>query len=262
MFGTLLLALLLMVSESRPGELSPYVETSQKEFAFYPGGKLEISAALPGNVQITGWPKAAIRVEMEKRIFAGSPDEAQSLSKLFPVRITHTAASSRIEIAGVPKKQQPPAMEISLVIYVPVQKTDLAVKMIRGNLAIASLNGSIEASLEAGNIVARKLDGYFSGLTKTGELEVELHRKYWQGYGFSAVTRLGSVSVKVPVDYSAVLQQEARNGRITADYPEQEVPLQVLEKKKSQFINGPIGSGGTPVRVATMSGNVELSPIK
>jgi hypothetical protein len=39
---------------------SPYVERIEKQFSFYPGGKLEISTAVPGNIRVVGWERASV----------------------------------------------------------------------------------------------------------------------------------------------------------------------------------------------------------
>jgi len=260
MFGLLVLALALL-SPGRPPDVNPtQSEKSEKEFAFYPGGRLEISVALPGNIRITGWPKAAIRVEAEKIVRSPDPSEAQNLLKQIALRITNAPATARISTAP----QAPGAQtELHLVVYVPLQKTDLTIRMMQGDISIASVNGSIEATLEAGNIETKDLAGYFSGLTKAGDLNVDLAGRRWTGYGLSAMTRRGSVRVLVPADYSAVLQLETKQGQIAIDFPDQlvdgeAVPLQPVARKKTQSLNAPIGSGGTPVRLATLSGNISV----
>jgi hypothetical protein len=260
MFALLVLALALM-SPGAPQDLNPaQIEKIEKEFAFYPGGRLDISAALPGNIRIIGWPQATIRVEAEKIVRATDQDQAPELFKQIAVRITNTPTTARISIAAQPPGFYP---EVRLVIYVPIQKTDMTIKMIQGDLSIASVRGSIEATLEAGNIEATDLAGYFSGLTKAGDLSVDLAGKRWAGYGLSAASRCGSVRLLVPADYSAVLQLETKEGRISVDFPDQlvdgeAVPLQAVARKKAQSLNAPIGSGGIPVRLATLSGNISV----
>jgi DUF4097 and DUF4098 domain-containing protein YvlB len=257
--NSLLFLWVLLLFDGNPST-EIYAETSVKEFAFYPGGKLEIRSSVPGNIRITGWNKSSVRVEIQKKISASSNEEAQKLAKQYEVRVTNTVATARIDAtaaAGMPAQA-----DVLLSIFVPAQKTDLDIRALGANLAISSLNGSMEATLESGGITAENLDGYFSVLTKLGDLDIRLHRKYWTGYGFSAVTRRGNIRLRIPEDYSAALQLEATNGKITADFPEQETPLEVLAKKKSQWINGQIGSGGTPIRCATAVGEIEFSVIR
>ena len=264
----LMLALLLLAAAGLPqeparqqntGSNTPYVETSEKQFAFYPGGKLEISAAAPGSCRITGWDSAVVRVEMEKIFYYATAEQAQSLAKLYPARISYTQTLAKISTTG--SKKPVGNMEINIQVLVPRERTDFNIKMIKGDLAVASFSGSVEATIEEGNIEARDLGGYFSLMTKRGDLQVELSGPRWLGYGFTGATRRGSIDLRLPVDYSAAIQLETRDGKISLDYPEQmiegeSVPLRVLEKKKASAVKEKIGTGGVPIKLMTATGNI------
>lgn len=198
---------------------APYIERSENQFAFYPGGKLEINAAAPGSFKIAGWDNSSVRVEMERVFFYVSPEQAQALSKSYPVRITNTPTVARISSAGSPKPGA--VMEFNAVVYVPRERTDLNIKMIKGDLSVSALNGEIEATIEEGNVEARDLSGYFSAVTKQGDVDVELQGKRWTGHSFTAATRRGAINLILPADYSAALQLETKDGRISVDYPDQ-----------------------------------------
>ncbi len=239
----------------------PYVERSQKEFSFYPGGNLTISAAATGNVKIVGWEKSAVRVEYEKIFFYLPAEEAKVVSGDFPVRITNTPTSARVSTTAPPLSGA--AMEVNLQVYVPAQKTDLAIRIIKGDLSVTGVNGSIEATLEEGNLSAKDLAGYFSAITKRGDLQVDLSGERWMGYGFTAGTQIGNVTLQLPAEYSATLQLETKDGDISVDYPPQEisgesVELQVMAKKNARSVNAPIGLGGTAIKLMTALGKINL----
>lgn len=245
-------------AQSSAGAKIPYTEKSEKEFAFYPGGKLEVAAAAPGGLTISGWDKSLVRVEIERIVYYLAPDEAQALAKRFPVRVTYTATTARISTASA---QPAAAMENNIKVLVPRDRTDLGIKISKGDLAISSLRGSVEATVAEGNIEARDLAGYFSLVTRQGDLNVELFGSRWTGYGFWGKTSQGSITLQLPVGFSAALQLGTRNGRISVDYPEQmvqgeSVPLKILEKKKAASVSTPIGTGGAPVNLMTLSGNI------
>jgi len=240
---------------------APYVEKSEKELAFYPGGSIEISAAAPGNVKVTGWQNAQVRVEIEKVFFYLSPEQARAASMQYPVGVTSTPTSVRVSTSG--SRQPGATMEVNLQVYVPVQKTDLAIRMIKGDLAISAINGSMEATLEEGSLEAANIAGYFSGFTKRGDVTVDLSGKNWIGHSFTAATRQGNVSLRLPADFSATLQLETKAGHISIDYPPQivdgeSVPLQVSAKKLIRSVNAPIGAGGTTIKLMTQSGDIAL----
>lgn len=133
--------------------------------------------------------------------------------------------------------------------------------MIKGDLSVSALNGEIEATIEEGNVEARDLSGYFSAVTKQGDVDVELQGKRWTGHSFTAATRRGAINLILPADYSAALQLETKDGRISVDYPDQivegeSVPLQVMGKKKVRSVNMNIGSGGSVVKLMTLLGDI------
>ncbi len=241
---------------------SPYVEKSEQEFAFYPGGRVEISAAAPGSFRIAGWQKAFVRVEMEKIFYYLSPDQAKALAKLYPAKVTKTQTSVKISTAGSPKPGV--NMEVNVQVFVPWERTDLKIKMIKGDLSVAMLNGWVEATIEEGNLEAKDLGGYFYTVTKRGDLKVELSGKRWTGYSFSAKTERGSIDLSLPVDFSATLQLHTKDGSITTDYPAQmvegeSVPLKIMVKKKTRTLSAPIGGGGAQIKLVTSSGDISFS---
>ena len=91
----------LVAQEPAPSQLStpqiPYVEREEKQFSFFPGGKIEISAGAPGSLKIVGWQKSSVRMEAEKIVYYASPEEAKAQIQKFPVRVRYgqTTASVR-----------------------------------------------------------------------------------------------------------------------------------------------------------------------
>jgi len=241
---------------------SPYVERDQRQFSFYPGGKLEITTGVPGNVKIIGWGRASIMIEVEKVIYHLAPDQAKLLASLYPIQLRWSQTTATIHTNGPPRSEA--TMEINLTMYVPKEKTDIHAQILQGDLALGAINGWVEANLNEGSIVAKSLSGYFSAVTKRGDLTVEMTGKRWSGHEFSAVTQKGSVDLLLPIDYSAALFLETRAGSLQIQYPEKKVngepvPLQVVTKKNARSLTSTVGEGGAPVKLLTMSGDVKLT---
>ncbi len=241
---------------------APYVEREEKQFNFFPGGKIEITAGVPGNITIVGWQKGSVRMEAEKIVYYHSAEQAMLLLKAHPIRVRWTQTSSTIRIA---EPTQPDAtMEYNLTLYVPKAKTDIRGTMKRGDFTIESVNGWVEISTSEGSLEAKSMEGYFSGETLKGDISVEMSGKNWKGMEFAALTQVGSVDVKLPLDYSAAIQLETRNGTITVDYPPQVVegepePPQIVVSKNSQSLKGAVGDGGAPLKLVTYAGDIRLS---
>lgn len=251
--------------ELSPAEPAPYVEREQKQFDFYPGGKLQIIAAAAGNVKIVGWQRASILVETERIIHGLPPEKAQEFARQHPVQIRYDQTSSTIQSSRPVPTTVP--MEVNITLYVPKEKTDIKASITKGDFAVDGINGWIEATLNEGNLEAKFLSGYFSAAMQRGHVSVELSGKRWSGLEFAAITQAGDVRLLLPNNYSTALNLETRDGNIAISYPDQvvdgqTVPLAVAIRKKASTMSAKLGDGGSPVRILTMAGDVSLSAAK
>jgi DUF4097 and DUF4098 domain-containing protein YvlB len=242
----------------------PYVEREERQFAFYPGGKISIEAGVPGSIKILGWEKATVRIEVEKIVYYLGPDQAKTLIAQNPMRVRHNQTSVSVRTAATPTHGA--TAEFNLTIYVPKDRTDISVKKSHGDFAVTSVNGWIEATVEEGSLEAESLSGYFSARTLRGDIRVKMSDNRWRGLEFAAVTQLGSVDLQLPAAYSAALQLETRDGKVTVDYPPRMVdgepePPEIVIRKNSQSLKASVGDGGSPIKLVTHSGDVKLSKL-
>jgi hypothetical protein len=247
---------------SAPAPDSPYVEREEKQFNFYPGGKVEIFMEVPGSLKIVGWKQGSVRVEAEKIIYYATEEAAKAFLKKSPLRIRHSQTDVTIRAMTTP---EPPAiMEVNYTVYVPGEKTDIKAKINKGDFSIEGVSGWIEATIKEGSLDAKSMAGYFSGVTQKGDIFAEMSNIRWNGLEFAAVTQMGTATLVLPKDYSAALQLETRNGKLTVDYPNrvfegEEMPPDIIIKKTSQSLKCSVGEGGAPIKLATFSGDVLLS---
>jgi len=240
---------------------APYVERYEKQINFFPGGKLQVSAAVPGNVKIVGWGKGSIRVEAERIVYYLPPEDAKALLQKFPIRVRYTPTTATVQTTG---SAPPPAtMECNLTVYVPGEKTDLKVQVSRGDLSLESVNGWVEASIQEGSLDAKSMAGYFSFSTQRGDICAEMSGSRWNGLEFAALTKQGSVELRLPKKYDAALRLETRDGKVVVNYPPQEVdgelmPPEIVISKKAQSLKASVGDGGAPIRLSTHSGDITL----
>jgi DUF4097 and DUF4098 domain-containing protein YvlB len=253
-----------LFQKNEPSAQGPYVEHEEKQFNFYPGGKIEIASGVPGNLKIVGWPKGSVVMKAEKIAYYVPADRAKDLISQFPIRVRYTQTSARI-LTSAPAAQDAASskVEINLTVYVPQEKTDVNARLIQGDLDIESVNGWIEATLREGSINVKSLSGYFSGKTQKGDIRVEMSGTRWKGLEFGAVTQYGLVDLLLPVQYSAALQLQTNNGKVAVDYPPQVVdgepsPPQIIIRKNSQSLSAAVGDGGAPIKLVTLSGDVSL----
>ncbi len=236
------------------------MEREEKQFTFYPGGKIEISAGASGSVKIIGWQKATVLVEAEKMVYYLSQEQAKTEMQHSPLRVRWTQTSATI-VTPVNTAN----IEMNLTVHIPEDKTDIKTKISHGDFSIEGVNGWVESTIMTeGSIEAKSLSGYFSGTTFRGDINVEMAGNHWNGYEFAALTHNGSAHLQIPEQYSAALQLETSNGKIVVDYPPQVVdgeptPPDIVIRKKSQFLKASVGDGGAPVKLVTYSGDVSLS---
>jgi DUF4097 and DUF4098 domain-containing protein YvlB len=247
---------------STPSPDSPYVEREEKQFNFFPGGKIEILMGVPGSVKIVGWKQGSVRVEAEKIIYYATEEVAKAFLKKSPLRVRHSQTDVTIRAMTTP--ELPAIMEVNYTVYIPSEKTDIKATIDKGDFSIEGINGWIEATVKEGSLEAKSMAGYFSGVTQKGDILAEMSNNRWNGLEFAAVTHMGSAALVLPKDYSAALQLETHSGKLTVDYPNrvfegEEMPPDITIKKTSQSLKATVGEGGAPIKLATFSGDVTFS---
>lgn len=239
-----------------------YVEGEEKQFQFYPGGKMQIVSEVPGSIKIIGWKKGTVRVKAEKIVHGLSPETAGQEIAKYPIRVRWNQTSARIQVNGIPADAA--SIEYNLIVYVPGDKTDINASIIRGDIYAENVNGWVEVTSGAGNLGASSMSGYFSGSTNRGDIRVEMSGKRWRGLEFGAITQEGSIDLQIPEDYSAALKLETLDGKVIVDYPPrivdgEPVPLAVGIRKKAQALDALVGAGGSPVKLISNAGDIRLA---
>ena len=250
---------------SQPDKASPstpYIERSQKQFSFYPGGKILLEGNVPGNLKVIGWQRAAVVLETERIVYQSPPEKAKQFADQYPIQVRHGISEATIRTSG--PLQVGATMEINSTLYVPKEKTDLIIRLVKGDLVIGGMNGWVEATLADGSLEAKSMRGYFSFITRQGDINIEMAGKRWEGMGFTAATERGDVTVRLPAEYSAALQLDTKDGNITIQYPEQtvegeKVPWAVVTRKKARSLGASVGEGGAPLKLHTALGQVLIS---
>ena len=241
---------------------SPYTERVRKEFRFFPGGKIQIQWLVPGNLRIIGWDRSSVLLESEKVIYQLPEEEAKKLAEALPIQVRYGPTTALIRTAG--SSDSGSTVEINSNLYVPKDRTDLKVSAVHGDLAIESVQGWVEATVNEGSIETKAIAGYYSLVTQVGDVSARMSGKYWNGMGFTAATLRGAVRLELPLEYSAALRLETRDGNFTIEYPEQvvegeNVPLVVVQNKKIRSLTASVGQGGAPIRIHTGSGDVHVA---
>lgn len=245
-----------------PAPDDPWVAKEEKQFQFYPGGKMQIVSEVPGFIRIIGWKKGTVRVEAEKIVHGLSQETAGREMERFPLRVRWNQTSARIEVSGIPEKAV--SVACKLTVYVPGDRTDINASIAQGDIFAENVNGWVEISSGRGNLETSSMSGYFSGKTGQGDIRADMSGKRWRGLEFGAITRAGSIDLRLPEDYSAALKLETLDGKVIVAYPPrivdgEPVPLAVGIRKKAQALDALVGAGGAPITLVTNSGDIRLS---
>ena len=259
-----------LLSQELPGagtvaQDDSYLEGEEKQFKFYPGGKMQIVSEVPGSIRIIGWKRGTVRVEAEKIVHGLTPEQAKEEIAKSPLRVRWNQTSARIQVNGIPAEGV--SMEYNLIVYVPGDRTDINASVIQGDIYTENVNGWVEITSSRGNLGASSMSGYFSGSTKQGNIRVEMSGKRWRGLEFGAITKMGSIDLQLPEDYSAALKIETLDGKVTVEYPPrivdgEPVPLAVGIRKKAQALDALVGTGGAPITLISHAGDIRLSLIE
>lgn len=248
---------------SKPELAAPsfYVENQEREYRFFPGGRISISMEAPGSLNIIGWDRGSVHMEAEIKVHSLAEEKARALLERSPIRIRYTNSASTIQVIEASELRG--FLEINLTVRVPAARTDLVVQMKKGDFIIDTVNGWMEVNLAEGNMNLSDIDGYFSGRTQKGNIFASLSGSRWNGQGFTAVTQEGRIELLLPEAFSAVLQIDARGGEITVDYPPQKVegelvPPEILVQRRAQQLRARLGDGGAPLRLGTQYGDASL----
>ncbi len=264
LFSVILFCLMFPALQAResPEHKSPYVEREEKQFKFYPGGKVGISIEVPGSLKIVGWKKGSVLMQAEKIVYYDTEENAKALLKKSPIRVKWNQTSAVISTPKPSPQQE--NLEMNITLYVPADKTDLKAMVYQGDVFIDSVNGWVEINILDGGLHARSASGYFSAYTQRGDLLAEMSDSRWRGLEFAAATGQGSITLRLPETYSAAVQLETRQGKISVDYPHQIVegeplPPDIVTNGAVQLLKATLGDGGAPVKLSTASGNISMS---
>ena len=207
---------------------------------------IKVDAYLNGGIDIEGYDGEAIQILAKMSAWGKDKEEANQL--LSEVNIT---AKDGVIRADGPKPRGNKGFSVSFEIKVP-KKSNLELKALNGGIAIANVDGNINATGVNGGLKLRGLSGDVNAKAVNGSVSISLLGDRWVGAGLEARTTNGSVKVEVPKNYSAELELKTVNGSIKLDFPV------TVQGKIGKEIKATLGSGGPGLSLSTVNGAVKL----
>jgi DUF4097 and DUF4098 domain-containing protein YvlB len=234
-------------------------EKIDKTFDVKPGATVELSN-VNGSIKITSWDQPRVRVIAEKEI-EGDRDDVKAAMKELRVDI-QPKNGGLVITTHYPKEEHGASSifswlmgddidaQVTYELMVPrsmsvdVTNTNGSIRLaeITGKLALDTTNGKIEVSRCAGTIDAS---------TTNGSINAELV-KIAKGQPLRFETTNGRISVAVPTDFAGDIDAGTTNGSIDSDFPV------TTTKAGGNSLRGAVNGGGTPLRLRTTNGSINI----
>lgn len=219
---------------------------SQTISEWKPSGKaVRVDSGLNGSVSVIGWGQDLVRVKATLLVRADSQREAEEVASKVKIRLERDLISA----SGPEAPGHDTWWSIYFRVWAP-HNSDLDLVADNGGVSVREVSGKMRLSTHNGPLTLAQVGGDVLGRTKNGPLSVELVGKHWQGKGLDVETRNGPVVLRLPEDYSALLESGTRNGPWNVDLP--------MRVKRGTWFTAELGDGGAPVRVVTYNGPLNI----
>lgn len=250
--------LLILVSIS-VGHAARLEETFKKSLPLKPGGRIEVEN-VNGKITVESWDKNEVYIEAEKRVRAGSRQDAERFMESLNIEIEQKD-NEIIIITKHPRKGHDgfwdwvfgdnASAEVSYKINVP-KKCNVEATSTNGGIYVSNVEGTIRLRTTNGKIEAEALKGLVSARTTNGSVRIEL-TEVRSDEEMEFLTTNGSVTLYIPNNIDCNVRARTTNGSIRTDFP-----LEVQGKYGSKRVQGKINSGGPLIFIETTNGSIRL----
>lgn len=255
-FPISLLVILMSIATSHASTLE---ETFKKSLPLKPGGRVEVEN-VNGNITIESWDKSEVYIEAQKRVRAGSREDAERFMEALKIEIEQKD-NEIVIITRHPRKGyggfldwvfgDNASAEVSYKINVP-KECNVEVTSTNGGIYVSNIEGTIRLRTTNGKIDAEALKGLVSARTTNGSVNIEL-MEVASAEEMEFMTTNGSVTLYIPNSVDCDVEAKTTNGSIKTDFP-----LEVRGKYGSKSLRGKINSGGPLIFIETTNGSIKL----
>ena len=287
--GTVAAALALAACDVTIG-VSDYSIREEKRFTLTGAAQLSLTT-FDGNIQVRGWDRNEVLVEVEKR----GPDQPT----VETIQVKAVQAGNVITI-DVPK---PPALAMAgfrrtpganLVVSVPLQSAvtarsgdgSVTVRRVNGNVDVDTDDGSVRVEEVNGDVAIRtgdgtvtavqitgvarihtgdgsiRADGVFKALeveTRDGSIDFKARPGSVAESDWAVTTGDGTIRLELPDGLNVDLDAQCADGRVRIDRAGvQEVDTGGGDDRDRSSFRGKLGSGGKTFRVRSGSGSIAV----
>lgn len=198
-----------------------------------------------GDISVTGWSQPKVQIDIDKY------GENQSDIANSEIVIDHTSDEVSVKTQYA-RGTGHRGGEVYYTLHVP-KDARLKIENVSGGESVKGVAGKLDAQTVSGRITADSLTTDTDAQTTSGRISLEFATAPKNGT-VKAQTVSGAITVVMPADISADVQTESVAGGFTSDFPS----VRAEKKDVGSKASGTIGSGGTAIKLQTVSGSITL----
>jgi hypothetical protein len=214
-----------------------------KSIAVATGASLTIENT-NGRIHIESWNGPGIQVRVTK---SGANEAIRRR-----VPILQQLAGSKLTLrSGGPRNN---GVDVTYDLQIPKTMGGVTVNTSNGGIKLDGLSGDITANSTNGSIDLNNINGTASAQTTNGSISA-VFDELVQGKPVSFKTMNGSIRLTFKSDVNANLQARSTAGSISVD---PEFGIEVKKGIVGASAEGPLGTGGQPLKVDNMNGSISI----
>lgn len=140
-------------------------------------------------------------------------------------------------------------------ILVKSTQGKLAVHTVNGNIEALRISGTLDIESEHGDL---QVDGSVTAVslhTRSGDIAAQIDPGSKVNSNWVLRTGDGNIDLRLPADFSAVLDVNTRDGKVRLDFP------RAMIGGGQSTVRGPINGGGQHLEVHSDKGNITVQKI-
>ncbi|MEA2491096.1 MAG: hypothetical protein QOH21_2888 [Acidobacteriota bacterium] len=247
---------LLLASAASAATLNEKID---KTFDVKPGATVVLSN-VNGAIKISSWDQPRVRVLAEKEV-EGDRDDIKAAMKELRVEM-QPKDGGLVITTHYPKESQGTSSifswlmgddidaEVTYELMIP-RSMSVDVTNTNGSIRLAEVSGKLELDTTNGKIEVTRCAGSIDASTTNGSIHAELV-KIAKGQPLRFETTNGRISVAVPSDFAGDIDAGTTNGSIDTDFPV------TTTKAGGNSLRGSVNGGGTPLRLRTTNGSIDI----
>ncbi|HEY9404126.1 MAG TPA: DUF4097 family beta strand repeat-containing protein, partial [Pyrinomonadaceae bacterium] len=199
-----------------------------------------------GNITVEGWDEQQAEVKITRR---GGGDAKRAAFK-----VMHEEGANRLIFNSMPETTGG-AREVQYVVKLPRNLRELEIVSTNSNVDLSGVHSaSISINVQRGNIELEDVSGTINSRTTKGNTTVALSdAAKGAPQVFNGIH--GNIELEIPAGTNAELKAETVEGDIEID---EDLQIKVEQRVIGQQAVGRLGTGGQPIVVKVISGNIKI----